>query len=832
MPGTLRQTIVQPLGLINTPNTYGQYPPGALSVAQNIVMRAPGEVWQAPGFGTQVATFGGASDILRKLYPLDSGHVYAWTRDAANTWTVSEAGVAATLPTSAVTITNQLFSDEGQITPIRMRERMLFPSIRAGVFVGDSMAPTNATERALRSACMPQPLVSALTRTTTNAATLPNGVCVGYAALLKRTFTDGYEIFSVPSPIYRFPNIVDGVTVDVSLTIAWNTGANSFGVVAGDIIEIYRTDGLVSNSANSDPGDTLKLINVHTITAGEVIAGTYTYRDTTICQSPLYQTIGRELYTNPGQESALQANRQPNICRSMAKFKTFAFYGDVTERPRWTFQVPAGFGNSGGAAPMNTVWWRTNGIGTRGGAGTITGGSPTVTAVSAADMVGVAVGQIWLGSGLFFASTATVISKTINSFTMSSNALGPGAAWFLADQITLNGTPIRAADLGDLIASIAATGAYHEITIDTSIPPTLVGPYVTGATITIEPTRPAQTNLSVTATNSVNYQEPVPEWGSTAKVFLRTRSPNLLQWSKDNQPEHVPPSNETNVGAGSIIAMAATKNALWIFCTDGLYRLSGDAPPWRVDLVDPSCVLVAPQALTQLRDTIFAYTNYGIVAITDVGIGEITSQLLQETFPGPAYSLTPTVIVERNELDDEIVVSLGTNILYVYNTKQKSWTYLSSTPNSTTADITALAFQRTPASGAAVLLVGTSTSGQVPRYAPWNPGAVNFLAGDTRYQPFYGDDPLTMKQFIDETLLFNPADAGKTVTVSELGVTIASSPLTLHNSDAYGTVGVPRRFAISQSAAPGFTMLSSATQFRFRGISLRFAAMANQAWRT
>lgn len=813
-----------------TPNTYGQYPAGALEVARNVVVRAPGELWQAPAFSAATNTFGATSDTLRKLAPVNNGKVYAWTRTGAGVWTISEAGNACTMSTYG--ITSNLFSNGGQIWPVRMRDRLLVNTIRAGVLANDSMDPASAADRAYRGACLPQPLVSFLSRSTTNAETIPNNVCVGYAAILKRVFADGYTIQSAPSPIMTWPNMVDGVTVDVLLTIRW---LSTFGVIAGDILEIYRTDGLFVNPLprNADPGDTLKLINVRTLTATDISNNFYSYRDTTPCLAPLYQTQGRELYTNPGQETALQTNRQPDTCFVQAKFKTYNFWGDIYERPRWTFQVPAGYGASVGAAPQNTAWWRANGIGTREGTGTITMGSNQITGVSAANMVGIQIGQMWIGSSSFWAQGTLVQNVSGTTITMASNALsGAGVNTFiLSDVIRIDGTNFRVMNLADFFVSVGAGGSMYEITSDSSVPPNFTLPYVTGTTVSVEPARMAQVSMTVAATNGLNYQEDVPEYIATPKTFTRTRIPNLLKWSKDNQPEHSPPSNETNVGQGSIIAACATKNALWIFCTDGLFRLSGDAPPWRIDLVDPSCILVAPQAFTQLRDVVYAYTNYGIVAITDGGISEVTSQVLQETFPGPAYTENPLVILERNEVDDELIVSLGTNVLYVFNIKQKAWTTLSGGAQPETTDVTALAYQRTPASGASVELIGTSPSGVIPRYFAWNPPSALYLESEVRYQPWYGDDPLSMKQFVDETWILDPADAGKTLTATNLGAAIATTPLTSHNSDAYGTVGIPRAYALAQSAAPGFTMTGAATQFKFRGLSLRFVPTTNQAWR-
>jgi hypothetical protein len=818
---TSRQTVVAPLGLILLPNPYGQYPAGALAQAQNVVCRAPGELWQAPSFGN-FTTFGANGNLVQKMFPIDAGHIYTWDRDTGTlTWRVRDpfiSNTAVAIPSIASVF--GLFFDTGQIWPIRARERMLVNTRTCGVFVGDNMAPPTTADAALRSAGMPQPHMRF------NGAGLgsviPGNTTVGYAAVLKRTFADGYEVVSVPSPVAVFSAISS--TQDPGFTVLWSSTA---GVVAGDLIEVYRTDGTPNQGSQTvDPGDTLKLILTRTLTSGDISASLYTFTDTQVMQAPFFQTTGRELYTNPGQETALQANRQPNIVEAMAKFQNYVFFGAVTERPAWTWAVPAGMGSSQSASVPAV--YRASGLGNRAGLGTITSGSNTITGISAADIVGVKVGQSWSGALTSFASGTTVTAVGTTTITMSANALGNAAAFSLQDRIILDGVPI---DLFNYNSLLQPTMSNYEVTTDQAVNvATLATGVVLGTTITIEPVRPAQSTITVTATNGANYMPPVPEFGSTAQTFSRKRTPNLLQWSKDSQPESVPPSNEINIGQGTIISMFATKNALWIFCTDGLFRLSGDAPPWRVDIVDPSLILVAPQAAVQMRDTIYAYCNYGVVAISDSGIVELTQPILNEQFPGPPYSATPTIILERNELDDEVIVWLGGAPIYIYNINQKAWTTFTGVINITST--TALAFQRSPATGPAGVLFGISGPAFGSSYSLWNPSGTTYLPAIVRYQPNFGDDdPLIMKQYVDETLLFQTSDAAKTVTVTEAGTSIASVALTTHNNDSYGTVGVPRTVAITQTSSPGFTMTSSSTQFRFRGISQRFVFMTDQAWR-
>lgn len=814
---TNRQTVVQPLGLVLTPNTYGQYPDGALSFAQNVVMRAPGELWQAPAFGTTQAA-AAALNTLRKLYPVDVGNVFTWSRTSGLVWTLNQSfggsAIAATLPSIAVT--TGLFFDTGQIWPVRARERVLVNTATCGVLVTDSMAPSFGTAT-FRSAGMPQPHVNFFSVGGSNSV-IPAGVTIGYAAITKRTFSDGYAVVSVPSPVLV---VSVGVSaVDIGLNIRFSTTA---GLVAGDILELYRTDGVLNaGSVLVDPGDTLKLVNTHVLTSGEISAGLFQVTDTQVMTAPFYQTPGRELYTNPGQETALQANRQPNINTTQAVFKNYTFFGNITERPAWTFALPTGMADS--AAPSLPAAWRANGIGTRRGAGTVTISSNTITGISAADIVGLKIGQVWANSTGIFAAGTTITAVGGTSVTLSTNALTGAATFAFSDQILLDGVQVPFGSYARLLDAVTND---YEITSDTAIN-IASSVLVTGATVTLEPIRPNKATVTVAATNGANYQEPVPEFNATAKTISRKNTPNLLQWSKDSEPEHVPPSNEINVGTGTIIAMAATKNALWIFCTDGLYRLSGDAPPWRVDLMDPSCIIVAPQALTQMRDVIYAYTNYGIVGVSDSGIEELTTNVLASVFPGPQFTANPAITMASNEFDSEVLVSLNDGNVYVFNTVQKAWTTLVDATR--TANVTAMAFQRSVASGQAGSLIGVSPASGTITFAGWGQGT-NFLACNVQFQALFGGDPLSMKQFVDETLIFTPSSGFVNVTVTELGNNIASGALVSHNADNYLTVGIPRAYSIAQTSSPGYTRPLSSIQTRFRGISQRFVVCTDQAWR-
>lgn len=845
---TTRQTVVKPLGLMTTPNQYGVFPAGAMETASGVVMRAPGMLLAAPGV-TDTVTVGSANtDSVQKLMPLDGGHVYSWTRASGDVWTVLENGNAVTLP--SLISTTGLWgngSGNGRIWPVRARERMLVNS-NEGVFVGDFMAPTNSTQRALRMAGLPQPqfLVVAVIGNTGGTQAIPVNVMVAYAAVITRSFSDGYVVKSVPSPIAKLLNSTV-LSQNISVGVGW---APSSGVAAGDVVEIYRTDGLPSATVTSDPGTTLKLIQSATLTSTDISNGFVGFVDATIMSAPFYTTSGRALYTNPGQEGSTGSNRQPDINGAQAVFKGFTFYGNITERPQWVFGVPGGIGNTIASA-QNTVSFRTFGIGNRTGAGTITNGSNTITGISATDIIGLKIGQFWDAGTPPFPLSAKITAVGATTVTMSVNASGAASTFGFSDSIELSNSVgtffvnYGQRGVGQMFESFASAVnnganavANYELTTNQSYldDTNSLGDTAPTLVVTVEPSRPNfSSTFTVRATNGANYSPPIPEITATAQTFSATNTPNLLKWSKDSEPEHVPAVNETRVGSAAIISLVATKDALWIFCTDGIYRLSGDAGVWRVDVVAPGCVLCAPQCAVNLREVVYAYTNQGFVMVTDSGTTPISDSKVKSLAPGPPFAEIPNIIVEKNDKDQEVILVLGfsgffATTMLVYSAQFDVFTQVTGGTNMD--GLSALAYQDHPASGNAVLLIGNSVfSVSLPVYSSWGTSSAQFLAATAHFRPFFDKDPMVVKQWIDATFLFDAADLGKVLTSRFSTVTAGVITLVRTVGDAVGTVGVPRARCIDTSCRPGFTLPAAATQFKFRGVSLRYTPFTYQQLR-
>lgn len=825
-----RQTILKPLGLITRPNEYGAYPAGALAVADNMLFRDAGEMVVSKTVSGST-TIGAVSDVVRKLFVLDGGVVWSAVRDAGLTWTLRMGTTVCPVPVSSTV----LLSDTGFIYPMRMRDHFFVNSAYC-MLVSDVMQPATPADATFRRVGLPQISIGATNAVTAAAGAVAAGTTVGYAVLIKRVFAKGYEVVSTPSPVWRFINTA-GVAVNVTLSVAWPVTANV--ILEGDIVEVYRTDAVAAALATTDPGTTCKLVMSYTLTAADIAAFGVNLTDTQ-APGPLGVTYGRELYTNPGQQGALAANRQPNISRLAASYKGFAFYANVTERPIWTFQVPAGV--SGNTDTLTTDYERTHGIGERDITATSTIGSPTVTGVSAAHLQGLKVGQLLVSSsgGAFPGSTFTIqsINTGLGTVTFTGNALASvaGATLRIADRIEVDGINRPADSLASLVG---AAFRRYEVTVDQTIAlPNGANTFpASGFTVSFEPVTPdQQPSIQVRATNGANYQPPMPEITGAVKTYAQTRRPNMLQWSHPQQPEHVPPSNSAFVGSGEIVGLQSTRDALWIFCTDGLFRLSGEAGQWRIDQLDTTMLLSAPQCCTALREAVYAYTNRGLVRIADDGFDELSEQSVGDVLVGAAYVETAALIVERDESNDEVHVidtgvSGGAPIHYVFATRFECWSKL------TFADVTALAYQRIPTNPATQpngwLVIGRSPSGAAPTYALFdqNTGSAN-LVPVVQFQPIYADDPVTLKQWIDVTWIFQLADGtnGRVILSSWRGVSDGSATVTPWlNGDARATVGVPRSVAVAPAISPGFSIaIGVAAPPVCKGLSLRFQPLTEQ----
>lgn len=829
-----RQAIVKPLGLWTSPGLYGAMPPGAMRECTDLVMRAPALLSTSPQ-AVFVTTVGANDDVIHAMAGILAGRMVTFTRSTLGVWTVR----TDTTATTAISMqpSTRVYSQTGRLGIMRARNRVFANSENGRPVVLDTDNPT-ALPQTIRHAGLGQAWIRSSVLSATNASALKASQCAGYAVCYRRRFSDGYELVSRPSPILTINTVAFGAC-NVTFQALSDGTAQGGGLQAGDILELYRTDVIDTTVFTTDPGTTLKLVKTRTLTAADLVAVAINITDTQPA-GPLGVTFGKELYTNPAIGGLLSVNRVPEICRSLAYFKDYAFYGNISQRPQWEFTIPGGIAstvNGGLSTGFNTTGFRANGIGIRRISGTTVIGVNTITGVALADFNGLAIGQ-QIMSNHFAAGTAITALNSGGGIVTMSNvavvAVAPGNI-DLSDvvEITYNGvTRVYSwgvngnADLRvqDWVTGMAQFWLAPELELTTSENLPFAQDATVGIkTITwvIEPWVPnTGANFLVRASNGANYSPAVPDMSTAAKSFAYTDYKNLLRWSKNAQPEHCPPAapiNETFVGGNEIIALVPTRDALWVFCTDGLYRVSGAGGQWRVDPVDTTLILASPRGACALNDTVYAYTNRGFVRVSDSGIEALSDNTISDLLPGSEYVETASILIEANQADEEIAVCIDQAKLFLFATRYGLWSTINF------QKISAFAYWRYPPAGAPCLAYGDFLAGAQPGYWRWNHTS-SFRTPSAVFQPSYAKDPFSARQSQNLVAVFASANSGVAITPVWNGN--VGSPQTLKGGAVYAfesraVFGVPRIYAMSHSISVGWRGAGGlATAHQFYGLAI------------
>lgn len=124
------------------------------------------------------------------------------------------------------------------------------------------------------------------------------------------------------------------------------------------------------------------------------------------------------------------------------------------------------------------------------------------------------------------------------------------------------------------------------------------------------------------------------------------RQKNALYWSKKLRPDAVPFLNFTRLGSADkeILRIIPTRDSVYILKEDGVWRLSGDGPStFRVDELDLTLRCIAPESAVALDGTCFAFTEQGVVRITETGIMVVSRGIEPVLQPLMAQALRATV---------------------------------------------------------------------------------------------------------------------------------------------------------------------------------------------
>jgi len=189
-------------------------------------------------------------------------------------------------------------------------------------------------------------------------------------------------------------------------------------------------------------------------------------------------------------------------------------------------------------------------------------------------------------------------------------------------------------------------------------------------------------------TTGKNFNPVLPTLGASA-ISTNDTKPNRLYYSKLQQPEAVPILNYFDVGAQNqpIVRIVALRDSLFVFKTDGIYRVSGETTQTlQLVLFDNSTRIIAGESPAIGSNQIYVLTDQGVVRCSDSGVSVISrpieNQVIQLNTPlYPNFQSATFGIYYSTQRKYYLWTVTNLNDVYatqcfVYNTFTNAWTRL------------------------------------------------------------------------------------------------------------------------------------------------------------
>lgn len=470
----------------------------------------------------------------------------------------------------------------------------------------------------------------------TDESWFPDNNTVAYRFLFRKTDANGVITRSPPSA-WTFILNNAGAPRSVSLNIPLPEYAE-----VGDVVEVYR-----SKVGTSTPSDTLYLTMSHTLTGGDLMTRVpgISMGSITISDILTEDRMGALLYTSSTREGIGNANYPPPQCLALETWRDSLWFGATKAPSVLVVDLLRVVGT-----------WYGSGI-----TGDTTSGSPDILNVSST--ANLRVGQLLSAAATFAAGTkiTDIVGTTV---TVSNNAGATlvGTALTFRDVITLKGRDYAA-------GATTAIGPPDTFAVSSAVLP---GPaaYETARAIAhlvsavddgivAQAVEDTSTNVYTRTGRLVFRLEDVSDetpftfsstmpTGSFQAVLdsltsERESKPNRIYYSKPQEPEHVPQLNWLAVGGeGAYVQrMVGLPAAMLVFTTDGVYRVSGSYPVFSVDTIVPGLRLVRPECVDVMEDVVYAWTDRGVLEMTENGVAaNLTEGLIRDALIPAALELT------------------------------------------------------------------------------------------------------------------------------------------------------------------------------------------------
>lgn len=683
-----KQLIIRPLGLVTRPNKVGQYPIGALAKADGAVMRSAGTIESAPTWSTVTTV---SPSPTQAFFVSDASHLCVLCKGSANwnLWYIKSDGSVyiQSLTTSFVPLS--AIGSDGVCGLTIVRNRLVITT-KIGVFIVDlSVSPASAPADVRPSGVVPCSIkfgtYTLVSSSDSAPALLPAETHAAFLGVMRRIYDDGYEISSPPSAATELHNVLAANAVDAAQVNFYTpTGSYHPNEYEGFFLDLYRTR---SQGYSFDGFGTYTQVNF----GDSYYLSSSTKKDNTVSTYLIVDRVtedqlGEALATNQAVAGAAAIPLSPPPCHAVATFQGHTFYINYFDRAQVSFGAAFYWGWTADASPSSI---RKRSVGHHQATCDITSGSPVATNLSNTD--GMVVGQYFSTTGL--ALSGVIVSLTSTTVTVDSNAssTGSGLDCSARDVVEVNGTTISADSyptfVRDQMFSTIGVHSYHvPVTVADISLGSITEPFPQpsgGALLRVNGTE----SISIRATRGDYWVPKLPriEASEAAREYAGKWVPYGIQWSEQGQPENCPPSNYAAAGVGELYNGVSTRDALWLFASDGLWRLSGnggsvgDGYDWRIDPIDQTLSLADRRALCVHNDMVYAYTNRGLVAIDSAGnVAELSARRIGDVLPGQAWSgadwgSSTSVWMYADEDNDEIHLRTPT-AWYVYNTNTQAFT--------------------------------------------------------------------------------------------------------------------------------------------------------------
>jgi len=313
--------------------------------------------------------------------------------------------------------------------------------------------------------------------------------------------------------------------------------------------------------ATTDPGDTMYLVYKGIWTSGTTV----TYLD--ITTDALLSTT--PLYTNANVAGIANSNYPPPLCADVELFRDFAFYANTKQLDTlYPFQL-LGTGSL------------TNGVSTLTLSSVVGGLTETYT-FNNAENIGTKTALLYTAG-----TASTNIMTTMKSLVRVINR---GSSYWYA-QYTSGTTD--AAGIIKIWARTYSVGSWY-MTCNS------------GAT-------------------GGSFNPIIPTVGQTV-ISTSDTGQNRVYWSGFQTPECVALGNYQEFGSRNapILRIVALTNSLMIMKTDGVYFMTGYAPPFSNNLLNQSCNCLAASTVARMNNKVFMLSNQGIVECSETGVNVVS----------------------------------------------------------------------------------------------------------------------------------------------------------------------------------------------------------------